>query len=154
VQYERALSAESNPDQPMPYSNSAYYDSQLSLPNPHGARTPDNLSPSSTSESEVDSHLTTPETGPDVVTSVTSTKLQQQTASKAQFADRNSVDKDTAAADLSPMAAAIRLNRRTPPKLALERTAFGSAQRKQEHRKTFSADFSKFPLGFTQLQEK
>ena len=157
VQYERALTAETNPDQPMPYSNSAYYDSQLSLPNQHGAHTPDNLSPSSTSDSEVDSHLTTPETGSDVVTRVQPLKSQHSKASEAQPADRVSVDRDVAAADLSPMAAAIRLNHRTrptPPKLVLERTAFGSAQRKQEHRKTFSADFSKFPLGFTQLQEK
>ncbi|CAD6582899.1 MAG: hypothetical protein CYPHOPRED_002183 [Cyphobasidiales sp. Tagirdzhanova-0007] len=65
VQFERLLAAESNAAKSqLPYSNSAYYDSQLSLasakPKP---ATPDNLSPSFTCESgSTDSRLATPDT--------------------------------------------------------------------------------------------
>ena len=52
---------------------------------------------------------------------------------------------------LSPMTASLRITRpaQPPGRLVLQKTAFGSAQRKNEHRKTFSADFSRFPLSFT-----
>lgn len=153
VQYERALTAAISPGDSLPYNNSAYYDSQLSLPGHYGSRTPDNLSPSSTSGSEFDSRLTTPDTGADLVMPTNrqdkhpmhNTSQPLNTTTVIPKFVTNRVD------DLSPMTATLRLTRssRHPAETTSERTAFGSAQRKKEHRKTFSADFSKFPLGFT-----
>lgn len=150
VQYERVLTAENMPNQPLPYSNSAYYDSQLSLPNMQGSRTPDNLSPSSTSESEEDSHLTTPEFGSDLVSAAQEERKYMQVDALNRSAHKKTLGVEDPAR-LSPMTAALGLARPADPlpRLVLEKVTFGSAQRKREHRKTFSADFSKLPLAFT-----
>lgn len=134
----------------MPYSNSAYYDSQLSLPGQDGSRTPDNLSPSSTSESEGDSRLTTPDTGAELLVPEAHRQLKPSRDQSPNFKKPDTTPLSKAET-LSPMTASLRITRppQPPGRLVLEKTAFGSAQRKKEHRKTFSADFSRFPLGFT-----
>ena len=112
MQFERVLAANTDSEISMPYTNSAYYNSQLSLAS---SSSPDNLSPCSTSESELDSRLSTPESR-----SRFRTHLPQH--------HNMAVDQQ-----LSPLTAAIRLSP------AVEN--FGSSERKREHRKTFSTDF-------------
>jgi hypothetical protein len=131
-------------------TNSAYYDSQLSLPG-QGPGTPDNLSPSSTSGSEMDSRLTTPDASADLLTPPSRQRiapaLNSQRTSSTSPGIVN-IHANPVEEQLSPMTAAMRISKPFPavPRLILERAGFGSAQRKKEHRKTFSADFSKLPL--------
>lgn len=135
VQYERVL-AESCANPPgASYTNSAYYDSQLSLQKASSdSSSPDDLSPSSTSESEVDSRLTTPEGRSDARHPPSAFKRQAALATPLLSASRRVEEQ------LSPMAAAMRISRSAEP----DTVAFGTLSRERDHRKTFSADLSKF----------
>ena len=135
MQYERVL-AESCANPPgASYTNSAYYDSQLSLQKASSdSSSPDDLSPSSTSESEVDSRLTTPEGRSDARHPPSAFKRQAALATPLLSASRRVEEQ------LSPMAAAMRISRSAEP----DTVAFGTLSRERDHRKTFSADLSKF----------
>jgi len=128
VQYERALAASSNSEASLPYSNSAYYDSQLSLAS---SSSPKDLSPSSNSISEVESRLATPEARTDQhLPSSFQTCLTTPPPARLGLSPVEE--------QLSPMTAAMHLSTDARNK-GLD---FGSLQRRQEHRKTFSADLS------------
>ena len=135
VQYERVL-AETCAEAPAAaYTNSAYYDSQLSLQKSSSdSSSPDDLSPSSTSESETDSRLTTPEARSEARGPPRAFQRQAALETPPLSASRRVEEQ------LSPMAAAMRISRSADP----ETVGFGTLSRKRDHRKTFSADLSKF----------